>query len=172
MNWTRAGLAGVVAAAGLAGVALSISASQPDEQHLVLRQQPPDLHTILLQEGDRSIGDLLLFDAPFATEDGTAAGELTGSLLVVDLADPAAEGDLAMESRLTNLVFSFGERGTIVVGGGAVYPALEKEIAVNDPQVRAVVGGTGEFIGASGEVTTTRAADGSYTHDFTLLDAD
>jgi hypothetical protein len=33
-----------------------------------------------------------------------------------------------------------------------------------------VVGGTGDFMGARGQVATTRNDDGSYRHEFTLLD--
>jgi len=33
----------------------------------------------------------------------------------------------------------------------------------------AILGGTGKYMGARGEVTSTRNADGSYTQAFTLL---
>jgi hypothetical protein len=43
-------------------------------------------------------------------------------------------------------------------------------MAAGAAQLRAVVGGTGDFIGARGQVATTRNDDGSYRHEFTLLD--
>ena len=45
------------------------------------------------------------------------------------------------------------------------------EIANDVPQVRAVIGGTGKYIGASGQVTTIRNQNGSYVHTVELLDA-
>ena len=38
------------------------------------------------------------------------------------------------------------------------------------PQLRAVAGGTGDFIGARGQVMTTRNADDTYRDEFTLID--
>jgi len=43
-------------------------------------------------------------------------------------------------------------------------------MAQDAPQLRAVVGGTGRFIGARGQVLTTRRDAGHYEHSFTLLD--
>jgi hypothetical protein len=37
-------------------------------------------------------------------------------------------------------------------------------------QIRAVIGGTGKYIGARGQVTTTRNDDQTYEHRFELLD--
>jgi alpha-D-ribose 1-methylphosphonate 5-triphosphate synthase subunit PhnG len=37
-------------------------------------------------------------------------------------------------------------------------------------QVRAVIGGTGDYIGATGQITTTRNDDGSYDHVVELID--
>ena len=42
-------------------------------------------------------------------------------------------------------------------------------MAANTEQVRAVIGGTGTYIGARGQVTTVRNDDGSYEHSFELL---
>jgi hypothetical protein len=37
-------------------------------------------------------------------------------------------------------------------------------------QLRAVVGGAGDFMGARGQVATSHNDDGSCRHEFTLLD--
>ena len=44
------------------------------------------------------------------------------------------------------------------------------EMTPSAPQLRAVVGGTGSYMGARGQVATTHDADGTYRHEFTLLD--
>ena len=38
------------------------------------------------------------------------------------------------------------------------------------PQVRAVIGGTGDYMGARGQLTTTRNEDGTYEHLIELMD--
>lgn len=132
---------------------------------LVVTQQAPTLVDIDLTSDGKTVGDLLAFTAPIAAEGGST-GNLIGNLATIDLADPAT-GDV-VEERLGNLVFDFAD-GTIVVAGGTEYPASEREMQAGQPQTRAVTGGTGEYIGSRGEVTTERNADGTYTHTFTLL---
>ena len=41
-------------------------------------------------------------------------------------------------------------------------------MSADAPQLRAVLGGTGTYVAAAGEVETVRNADGSYSHRFTL----
>jgi hypothetical protein len=52
--------------------------------------------------------------------------------------------------------------------GNSVYPNGAEEIEPNASITIAVTGGTGEYIGARGEVISTRNEDGTYTHKFTL----
>ena len=132
---------------------------------LVVTQQAPTLVDIDLATEGKTVGDLLAFTAPITAEGGIT-GNLIGQLVTIDLADPAT-GDV-VEERLGNLVFDFAD-GTLVVAGGTEYPASEREMQAGQPQTRAVTGGTGEYIGSRGEVTTERNADGTYTHTFTLL---
>lgn len=143
----------------------SASTSEPTNTTLVVTQQAPTLVDIDLASDGKTVGDLLAFTAPITTEDGTS-GNLIGNLATIDLADPAT-GDL-VEERLGNLVFDFAD-GTLVVAGGTEYPATEREMQAGEPQIRAVTGGTGAYIGSRGEVTTERNADGTYTHTFNLL---
>ncbi|MCP4382221.1 MAG: dirigent protein, partial [Hyphomicrobiales bacterium] len=58
---------------------------------------------------------------------------------------------------------------SLVVAGESVYAREATEMDADRPQIRAVVGGTGRFLGARGQVTTTRNADGTYEHVFELL---
>ena len=50
------------------------------------------------------------------------------------------------------------------------YDPGQREMKTSRPVVRAVVGGTGDYIGARGEVRTEHLPDGTYEHVFTLLD--
>lgn len=140
-------------------------ASESADTILVVTQQAPTLVDIDLSSEGKTVGDLLAFTAPITAEGGTS-GNLIGTLVTIDLADPAT-GDL-LEERLGNLVFDFAD-GTLVVAGGTEYPASDREMQAGEPQTRAVTGGTGTYIGSRGEVITERNDDGSYTHTFTLL---
>ena len=49
------------------------------------------------------------------------------------------------------------------------YPPTAGEFEAGQPVVRAILGGTGKYMAARGQLTSTRNADGSYTQVFTLL---
>jgi hypothetical protein len=58
-----------------------------------------------------------------------------------------------------------------VISGKSVFPhSGELEIAKNNPQIRAIVGGTGKYIGARGQISTTHDDDEGYTHVIELVD--
>jgi hypothetical protein len=71
------------------------------------------------------------------------------------------------EARLRTLIFRLPE-GQIVAMGNSVYPNGAVEIEPNASITIAVTGGTGEYIGARGEVISTKNEDGTYTHEFIL----
>ena len=50
-----------------------------------------------------------------------------------------------------------------------VCPGSEHQISADTPQRRAVIVGTGIFIGARGQITTMRNIDGSHGHMFELI---
>ena len=169
-------LALVLLAAFMMVTAASCSGDDPSSRTLVITQDPPTLTRFAIPASTSSEAaapagsqatpaDVLTFDAAITGPDGLA-GTLIGYLLTVDLAD-VATGDF-LEERIGTLVFDFGV-DTLVVSGGTSYPLNDKQMRIDEPQIRAVIGGTGSFIGSRGEVVTTRNGDGSYTHTFTLL---
>ena len=109
-------------------------------------------------------GILTFFEASLSTTSGADAGVLAGSILTVDVSEERTEYEL----RQRTLTFDTPD-GQIQAAGLSNYPLTERELADNDPQVIAVVGGTGDYLGAMGEVETTRLADGSYQHVFTFV---
>ena len=162
-----------LAIAGTIGFALGSASALPAvqaEQHtrsFVLTQQPPTLHPVDLHIEGASVADMVLYEASVAGEQGES-GLLTGFLITADIPD-AETGDVHHD-RLGQLSFDLGNGTSLVVAGEAIYPSGEVEMTADVAQRRAVVGGTGEFMGASGQVETTRNNDGSYRHEFTLLD--
>jgi hypothetical protein len=144
---------------------------------LTITQQPPELASFeipvagdgsgtLTQTADLPPAGVLAFDAEITDPDGRE-GILIGYLLTADLPD-ARTGE-TLEERVGTLVYAFGE-DELVVTGGTSYPLGSAEMAAGQPQRRAVVGGTGRYLGVRGEVVTTRNGDGTYSHEFTLVD--
>lgn len=163
----------LLAGGALAAIAMLVTAcSSGGASSLTVQQDPPRIVNIDLPDaagkGDSaSHGDLLAFEADLR-QDGTVVGDLTGMLTTVDLPDGAASARESLEERIGQLVFRFGGVDTIVVSGSSVYPPDSDEMEAARPQVRAVLGGTGKYLGADGQVTTSLNADGTYEHVFEL----
>ena len=132
----------------------------------LVRQEPPVLAHADLATAGASHGDMMAFQAKITTEDGTP-GTLNGLLIMVDIADGALD---PLEERIGQLVFDFGNGDSILAGGQSVYPGTDHEMSADAPQLRAITGGTGTYMGARGQITTTRNTDGSYEHMFELMD--
>jgi len=115
-----------------------------------------------------SLGDVYHFSAPLRSErGGPVTGEVIGSKTLVKVATGA---DSNLERRATLLFFTFADRkDQIIAFGVADYTPSAPEFDAGQSVVRPVLGGTGKYMGARGQVTTTRSADGSYTQVFTLL---
>jgi hypothetical protein len=103
--------------------------------------------------------------ADLTTESGENAGVLSVSLLIVHV-NEGARADY--EARDRTLTFDTPD-GEIQAAGLAYYPQDELELAVGKAVVIAVVGGTGKYLGVTGEVKTTHLADGTYEHLFTFV---
>lgn len=111
-------------------------------------------------------GEGLTFHAPCAG-DGLA-GWMHGYMVTVNPADPGAGRH--HEERVGHVNYDFTGGDSLVVTGAHGINGPDLQMAEGYPQVRAVIGGTGQFIGARGQVTTTRLASGQYEHRFDLLD--
>lgn len=146
--------------------ALSVTAlsAHADTAFHIIQAQPKLVHIDVGTDG-ASHGDLMAFEATFTTEDG-GSGILSGILITVDI----PEGDGVFFDRIGNIALDFGGVDSLVVGGHSTYAAGAGEMAVDLPQVRAIIGGTGRFIGARGQMTTTRRDAGHYDHKIELVD--
>lgn len=81
-----------------------------------------------------------------------------------------AEHTTELESRITLSVVSFDDEGkdTIQLQGVGLYPITGSTLKSDVTLERAVIGGTGQYAGASGVVTSTHLTDGSWQHVFHL----
>lgn len=150
-------------------VALPAARAQDDATTLVLVQEAPELTMVDVGEQGHTVGDLLIFEARVSGEGGES-GVLHGTAITADLTDP---GDAeSAGDRLDQMTFDLGNGDGIVVAGKILIPDGEREMAMAQPTLRAVVGGTGRFMGARGQVESVRQEDLGYRHTFTLLDVD
>lgn len=160
-NWRPLAIrAAAVVAAAL--VSLTLQAGEIIE----IEQDAPELIQIDLGSGGHSHGDISAFEAAFRTTGGDP-GVIEGIIITMDAA--SLEGN-EVHHRLVDIVLDFGANDTLVVSGRSRYRSQALELASSDPQVRAVVGGTGRFIGGRGQITTTRKATGKYSHLIELVD--
>lgn len=152
-------------AAALALIGLFAVPASADQTFSILQELPAITH-VDIGAPDSSHGDVMAFEAPFIAEDGTS-GEMHG--IIVTVAIPIEGSDLFLD-RIAQIVVNFGDINTLVVAGTAAYPTGQAEMAADSPHVRAVIGGTGRFIGARGQMVTIRRDAGHYEHTFTLVD--
>ena len=143
------------------------STNQPTETFTVYEDAP--MMTVLdLGVPGNSLGDVYHFSAALHSErGGPVTGEVIGSKTLVKVATDANPN---LERRATLLFFTFADRkDQIIAFGAADYSPSAAEFDADQPVFRPVLGGTGKYMGARGQVTSTRNADGSYTQVFTLL---
>jgi hypothetical protein len=142
--------------------------TNPSTETLTIYQDPPTMSPLDLGPPGNSPGDAYYFSARlYSSPGGRLIGEVFGSKTLIKLAAPANPN---AEKRATILFFTFaGGQDQIIVVGAADYPSTTAEFNSDQPVVRAILGGTGRYMGARGQLTSTRKKDGSYTQEFTLL---
>jgi len=147
-------------------VTLLVPQALAGEAHkfIKLHQDPPLLTIVDIAPAGHSDGDMLAFEAALTGEDGAKA-TLYGLLITEDIPN----GSDTQEDRSGQLYFDFGNGNSIVVAGRSVYAKSETEMNTAAPQLRAIIGGTGVYIGARGQVSTAHNADKSYDHVVELM---
>ena len=130
---------------------------------ITLNQGVPKLSTTTFNFG--SIPEtMVIFSAPLTNAKGAPFGEVVGGLNTFDI----TLEQLKSETRYRELTFIL-PGGQIVANGTSEYVGADTELQANAPVTIAVIGGTGKYIGARGEVTTRRNSDGTYRHILKLL---
>ena len=153
-----------VAAAGLLTVPLASLAVLPvapwasGSRTITLTQAVP---AILHDEGNAGSarGDTTFFEANLK-KGGQAFGTVSGVITTHDIAG----GEADYEIRLRQITFNLPD-GQIIAMGTSTYPTGPDFIPleVGASTTIAIVGGTGEYFGATGELVSTRSADGTYS---------
>lgn len=112
------------------------------------------------------LGTLRTYYVP-TTVVGTApkTGYMSGTLTTIATGLPSNQ-----ELRASNLVFVVGsEPNQIVVGGLSLYPADASTLAVSQSTVRPIIGGSGIYRGARGQVESTNLGDQGWRHVFRIM---
>jgi hypothetical protein len=165
-TWRITGLAAVLGSTLMVACGLH-STTAPTETFTVY-EDAPTLKLLDLSPPGNSPGDVYHFFAPLhSSPGGPVPGEVFGSKTLIKMATDANPN---LETRATVLFFSFANRQDQIVALGARdYPPTAGAFDAGPPVVRAIVGGTGKYMGARGQLASTRNADGSYTQVFALL---
>ena len=160
-------LAAIAAGAAIATVAFAGCGGASIPADFAIVQRPPHIATVDQGSPGVSVADLTVFDAAL-TKDGAPFGTLYGEHTVeAETGSVAAHN--AVETRMTDLIFDLPD-GQIVVHGASAYPRGDWHLNAGTPVVRAIVGGTKAYVGAHGELTTTRNANDTYTQAFHFVD--
>jgi hypothetical protein len=111
------------------------------------------------------IGTVRTFLVPIAVNGKAANGQyMTGTLTTLATGLPGNQ-----EIRSANLTFVFGDDANqIVLGGTSLYPAAGATIAVGTKTIRPILGGSGTYAGARGEVVSTNLGADGWMHVFLL----
>lgn len=111
------------------------------------------------------VGTVRTFFAPLAVDGVAADGQyLTGTLTTL-----ALNVDNGLELRGSNLTFVFGaEENQLVVGGVSLYPPAGATLAPGQRTVRPVIGGSGTYEGARGQVVSVNMGPNGWTHTFRI----
>lgn len=147
--------------------ACGLRCTSPSSETFTVYQDAPKMSPLDLGPPGNSPGDVYYFSAPLhSSPGGPVIGEVFGSKTLVK----PTTANPNLEQRATLLIFDFGNRqDQIVVMGVLDYPPTAGEFNAGKPVVRAILGGTGKYVGARGQLASTRNTDGSYTQVFKLL---
>ena len=161
-------LAAATVSASVLIAACGAHSTNHSTETFTLYQDAPKMSRLDLGAPGNSLGDVYHFSAALHSESGgPVTGEVIGSKTLVK---EATDANPNLERRATLLFFTFaGGKDQIIAFGAADYPSSAPEFEAGQPVVRPVLGGTGKYMGARGQVNSTRNADGSYTQVFTLL---
>ena len=145
---------------------IAVTGCDRSDQIITLKQPA---NTVILKRLDLNpkgtIGDLTGFEAP-VHKDGKEFGHVMGMMSRVGDLKAGTRPD--REESMLTAVFDLPD-GQISVLGISYYKQGENILQIGIPMTRAIVGGTGHYVGVDGEVTTTHNADSSYTHVLKII---
>lgn len=160
MGFARRMILGTAISALVVSMGIVSPANAATDKIVVIQEAP------VIKQNEKVVeigqtGSILYFEGLLRTTTEKRIGLLTGQTTVIDLSPESGETTV----RYRELVFAL-PGGQIVALGTSIYAARTTTNFRDDnaPVRIAVVGGTGKYRSAQGEVITTKRADGSYRH--------
>ncbi len=136
----------------------------PETLSLVSDPEQEAFEVVDLGRKGGSVGDIYVFDGPMLDPDTKeVAGHVFGTQTAL-----STESDVSVVQAM--ITYEIGEGSQILVGGTAEYPADGGGLVEGEQYVRPILGGTGDYAGAGGTMTTVRQSDGSYEQTFEFGD--
>ena len=158
-----------IAALGTGALVLAGCGSDDDKpKDFTLIQEKPEIIEVDTGGKGTTKGDEFHFEARMNDEDGKEAGVVLGDLTVTGLAGRFGRPK-GLQINRSQLVFQL-EEGDIMALGLSEYATADWKLAAEEPTNRAIIGGTGDYAGARGELVTTRKSDGTYEQEFEFSD--
>jgi hypothetical protein len=109
------------------------------------------------------VGDIRLWNFDGTTTDGVSV--TMDWIMTTTAVGVPSEG---LETRFATGVFSFDGGDQLILEGTGYYPSAGSTLEVSASTVRVIVGGTGDYAGASGSVESIHLDDDTWQHIFTL----
>ena len=122
-------------------LSLVLGSSAQAKQTFTITQGKPEINHVDVGTTGMSVGDSYVFEAPFTTKDGKI-GRIYGVNTIISI--PTGSNDPFID-RMSLIVLDFGKSDTLIVSGRAVHRTYQSEIKDNEPNLRAVIGGTGKI---------------------------
>jgi hypothetical protein len=111
-------------------------------------------------------GHVFFFAGDLRNAKSKKIGELIGQVTTFDVTLDGVEE----EDRFRELVFNMAKGQIVVLGASQYVAASAPDFANNNAAVTAVVvGGTGDYVGVRGTVTTKKRPNGTFRHTFRLM---
>lgn len=170
MQTQKKALLAVAGALATVGLLAGCSSDDSGPEDFTVTSAKPDQTLIDNGKSGYSLGDYNVFSAP-VTKEGEDFGSLFGTKIAI--AEPpvkdAPSNDLGLfQNQLTFVL----PDGTISIAG-VQYFTIDGSIpdpSLGEGEVRAIVGGTGAYAGASGTLKTTARPDGTRQQEFDFED--
>ncbi len=163
--------AAALVTATLAGGCASTSGGStidPGEPTMVVYNAPPTILQGNEERKNAGVNAIVGWFADLETLDGPGGrtiGTCNGTMQITR----ESGQDEDVEHRMTMIELDWNDSpDSLVVGGSHPYPS--KRIQSRTPIYRAILGGTGRFAGAMGEVVSTPLPSGWYRHEIWLVD--
>ncbi len=153
----------IILAAGL----VSPAAHAAETGKLVVLQDAP----VLVDHPDpdfevNKTGHVFFFAGDLRNTKAKKIGEVIGQVTTFDVTPDGIKD----EDRFRELVFNMSKGQIVVLGASQYAAARAPDFANNNAAVTAViVGGTGEYVGVRGTVTTKKRPNGTYRHTFRFV---